>query len=1677
MKLNLLTLICLLFISGVKAIDTSYNSNIIEPKIYAVPDISITSNNVEILDGTTTTSTANNTDFGSIEGPERIYQRFTIKNVGGQELIMSGSNPVTFFGTGGANYHVVEQPTGIIPSGGSLSFFVYVSRPTPGTSTATCTINSNDPDEASYTFEVTSTSTAKKSTFFYENFDSGANGWTGNGTNLNWTVGTTFEKGEGLYFYTDNFNNYPSNARATLVSPTISTSGFTDLEFQLDFRTNTNDANDGMRVEYSANNGITWEVLGSQNSGVNWYNGNDIDALSNNSHGWTGDNSALGSFDSRFENASHELPAILNNNALVKFRIVFASDGDNTIDDGVLVDNIMLRGIPNTIPVAPDGPANVSDDLSLWLRASDIASTDGTQILTWEDLALDNDAKEPAANAPYYVNNVNKNVNFNPAVDFDRASQQHMKGKAGFNSNDYWIVVKSTLDISNSNAGETMVLSAKVSDINPAKDPSGLGWGPVSARYSNEVLAHSVETVPTNLTTNYQGYGRAYSDPTRTFNDVNIINVKNDPLNNSTEIYINGRKVDNANGVTSSSGETLLFNGFLDKAYYLGAGRYQLNGLPYETHLNGQITEVFSYSDRLAVNNQQKIYSYLAIKNGVTLHEPASTLDDHQADWDYVDSDENLIWDYSSNTSYNYDVAAIGRDDNSELNQRQSKSENSTSIIAIGLGDVEDIGTDNLNTFGTDKEFLIWGHNGGDTDTSPTPVAYQVGLTNTVTTTTDKMNRVWKILEVNSDIPTVEIRVHKNDLTGLPAVTADMEYVLLVADDENFSTNFKTLFFEEDGDYYRVKYDFNGVEFFSLGTAAIVYTSRGLEFDGSDDHLNVEKGVDLNNNFTISAWVNSYGDNDRNNAKTILSKRQGGSGYHFYLNRDNRLVMWWNNGSNQSLTSNTALTDNVWRHVAVTYDGTIKLYIDGVLDKETTKTAPITNSNLFTIGARRNNDGSLNNEWKGGLDELRIWNQALTESQLRYIMNQEIQDISNQVEGEILPTTVTKNEVVSIDWDQLSAYYDLNSYIGTALNDNSINKGYAQLFDRDRFSMDLQKAPLPYISTANNDWEDINAWENGSELFTPGSFRNINGATVKIDWNIVKTNHELEINNTDITLLGLIVESDQINVNNDHGLTVTHHLLLDGTIDLKNESQLIQNTDSDLVATSTGKIERDQQGTSDKFSYNYWSSPVSLINSSSINTNFSINDVLKDGTFADTPRDLNWTSTAVRDGAAGNATTAATISGRWLYKYTNLLAGQYSNWTYLGPNGTLKAGEGWTMKGTGASTSNQNYVFVGKPNNGDIDLTVFDGNIYLVGNPYPSALDAHEFINDNPDLDGTIYLWEHWGGNSHQLQLYQGGYAMYNLSGGLGNATIGTSHPSVNQGGIAVKQPERFIPVAQGFFVTGIANGSVRFRNDQRQFVTEASGNSIFVAAPGSNANNNPFSNYNTTSDLRPKFRFGFDSPKLIHRQLLLTIDPNASNGFDRAFDGYQYDPQIDDMSFNLNNEELNIQAIDQVDITTVLPLHVKVGTAGSISIKIDELENVDPSLDIYLKDSLNNTFYNLRNANYVSDPLAVGDYSDRFSIVFNDPTTLGSDSSQLSESDIIIFTPAGQDALHIKKGIQMDINTVTFTNMLGQQINTWNVSDQHGIIKIPVDQIATGNYIVTMQTSYGTQIRKVIIK
>ena len=67
-------------------------------------------------------------------------------------------------------------------------------------------------------------------------------------------------------------------------------------------------------------------------------------------------------------------------------------------------------------------------------------------------------------------------------------------------------------------------------------------------------------------------------------------------------------------------------------------------------------------------------------------------------------------------------------------------------------------------------------------------------------------------------------------------------------------------------------------------------------------------------------------------------------------------------------------------------------------------------------------------------------------------------------------------------------------------------------------------------------------------------------------------------------------------------------------------------------------------------------------------------------------------------------------------------------------NELLNSGIGYSMKGTRGYvpvSNKQNYSFRGKPNNGDITVAVGKDQNLLTGNPYPSAIDSEQFIQDN----------------------------------------------------------------------------------------------------------------------------------------------------------------------------------------------------------------------------------------------------------------------------------------------------------------------------------------------------------
>ena len=117
-------------------------------------------------------------------------------------------------------------------------------------------------------------------------------------------------------------------------------------------------------------------------------------------------------------------------------------------------------------------------------------------------------------------------------------------------------------------------------------------------------------------------------------------------------------------------------------------------------------------------------------------------------------------------------------------------------------------------------------------------------------------------------------------------------------------------------------------------------------------------------------------------------------------------------------------------------------------------------------------------------------------------------------------------------------------------------------------------------------------------------------------------------------------------------------------MDLQGRSQLVQPLNSDLDPTSSGRIERDQQGTKNIYNYNYWSSPVGTINNTTNNNTFSVNGVMKDGTTS-TPQNITWTA-----GLNGSPTSPITLSSYWIFKFQNL-SNSYANWQSVGSGGTL----------------------------------------------------------------------------------------------------------------------------------------------------------------------------------------------------------------------------------------------------------------------------------------------------------------------------------------------------------------------------------------------------------------------
>jgi hypothetical protein len=1677
--------------------ENPYNFNITGTGFTPLPEINVQGNATNINDdGGASPQFSNDTDFGTIDiaGGTNL-NTFTIQNLGTSTLTVG---TITIGGAHPGDFTLTTSPAASIAGSGNTTFSITFNPSAIGLRTANVTIINSDSDENPYNFNIQGTGFVPPPcgsyTLHNATFESGLEGWTSGGANAS-------RENNATWAYNGNYslrvrNDDPTGNVSSFLSPIFNMSSYDKVDFKFFFKPNGFDATENFYIEYSNDGGTTWSIVAD-------YVGGSVAAKTADFEATT---TAIG-----YSKTATMFATDYTFTSNSQFRL--RSDASDN-DDMIYVDDILISATSFCTPTL--GPGGITSDLDLWLKADQLNGitfgADGGLVNSWVDNGKGNNAEVvTTGQEPVYRNNIGRNFNFNPVIDFENdnttansdmtyvindGSRDELKGTGGFNTNDMFIVLMPDPTITTTMIPLDTFTSSDPNAAQFAEDVTGFGYGAYTARFDNERLSYCIgttsETAPSDPVDN--GYGRGDLSTGTDYNQIQIINVRQNATDTDMELYFN------ANQVGTSTNDIAKYATINNGRFWLGRSQYW-NG-----SFDGRIAEVITYGSRKTDVNltqeRNRIQSYLAIKYGITLGVNGTTQD-------YVNSDGGVIWDQNTgvpaNDIYNYDIAGIGRDDASELNQKQSRSVNddfdgadpvasrTQGILTMGLNDIYDTNRDHISSNPTtfdDKEFLVWGNNGADLNLAATMVSVNMSAGISPALSTDvsftAMQRIWKVQETGGDVSSVKVRIPQ---AAIRNITPPGSFYMFISSTGVFDPTADYRIMTADGSgNLETDYDFDGTKYITFGYAPRIEVERSVYFDGSVDYIDMEDALDLNpSGFTISAWIKR--DAGDSGVKSIVSKRDNPftTGYDLRILDNNRIQMWWKNPGNRIITSNSSIPDDEWHHVAAIYSGTrLSIYVDGVLDRGANSDAPIDTDESFYIAAAGKN--SPTQHFRGNIDEVRVWDAELTLTQLRFIMNQEIEDNSSFVEGKVLPNTITQNDVATIPWTQLAGYYPMSVYTYTNTEDASGNSNQGAL--RNLNTVDLQTAPLPYESQTTGDWSNNNTWLNGDVQAVPNELSTVDGTT-PVDWNIVRVGHNVTID-TEIVLgretqvLALYVDAGELTVDGNNadasagnGLTISHYLKLDGKIDLEGQSQLVQGIGSDLDPTSSGTLEKDQQGTADVHTYNYWSSPVGETNATTNNNSYSVTDVMYDGV-----NPINF----INSGYDGSDGATISIADFWIWKFANQPDDDYSAWQHVRRNGTLLVGEGFTMKGPGSGTivDQQNYVFLGKPNNGDINLTLNAGNDYLVGNPYPSAISANTFITDNgpnitgagadPLISGTLYYWEHWGGGNHNLQDYQGGYATYNFSGGAPAPSLGTNDPDVGTGGTPTKIPGSYIPVSQGFFVVGETTGTINFNNGQRDFKKEkvtGADNSVFVRGS---------ENYTSTADEdnaideRMKFRIGFNSINTIHRQLLLTIDDATTTGYDWAYDAKIYDDQMDDLCWIIDNEKYTIQGSNEAEPESVYPLGIKTEDDGLNTITIDDLENVPDSIGIFIHDLENDTYHDLRVEDF-EFVLPAGEYLDRFELTFSDANAdaLGVDDTELNTIDAFYNLETESIALYNPNFV--DVKSIELFNIIGQQVTKIENISELDYSEYKVKNLSTGTYILKIDTLSGLLSKKVLVK
>ncbi|RSK41681.1 InlB B-repeat-containing protein [Mangrovimonas spongiae] len=527
-------------------------------------------------------------------------------------------------------------------------------------------------------------------------------------------------------------------------------------------------------------------------------------------------------------------------------------------------------------------------------------------------------------------------------------------------------------------------------------------------------------------------------------------------------------------------------------------------------------------------------------------------------------------------------------------------------------------------------------------------------------------------------------------------------------------------------------------------------------------------------------------------------------------------------------------------------------------------------------------------------------------------------------------------------------------------------------------------------------------------------------------------------NNFTTGISGELFANGNLTINNTRTLTtssddyvyVNLSVINNGTFNIENNGSLVQGDDSSV---NTGTLNMERLASVRNLDYVYWSSPISGFNVSNISS---------------TSRIYKWDPTITNpNGGEGNWVSAV--------------------------GETMEQGIGYIVRGNngqGEPSSSTDLNFTTNFNNGvpfngyftvDVsrgdDATSDDDDWNLIGNPYPSAIDAYEFLTNATNsavLDGFVNLWTH--GTLPDAAIVDPFYDDFGA-----NYTASDYIP-YNALGSGAGPGQTVIAAGQSFMVNMLDGNTtteqIEFRNNMR----------------GTAFDNSQFYRQSSASQTQSdRHRIWLD---IIHNnqslgRILLGYNANATAGRDRLYDAITDNQKLYSL---INNEKFSIQGRSPFHIDDAFPIGYDLDNAGNYTIAIAYFDGMfDGEQTVYLKDNDLNFIHNLTDAPYHFASES-GEFNNRFEIVFRN-TSLSVEENLLSNNNLTIIE-LQNDNVQFSVNERHKITSIEILDLLGRQIYTLQGTNSSKVTH-NLSNLSSATYIAKVTLANGQVINKKAIK